>query len=314
MLEDRDGWRPVLPGRTGDGWVPLAAKAAGDQPDPYDGPLPEEPLVEAATPVLRQIWEDYFRIPGVEISFDVRDRALEDYLRRFGAERIRDLVGTTTKKELGRALAEVQAEGPTFPKLVAAVRRVFDRAGQTRAELIARTETTIAAGAATQRAIEATGTERRLWLSSRDHFVRDTHQRLDGQIKPASEPFEMDGYKAMAPGHFGVARQDCNCRCVLIPLPDEKAAEGLSTKAARDDAWRREGTRLSIAESQMKVALQAGFQAQAEAVIAYLEAEQAEGKGYVRQDKSARGTEELPAVMALELQKLVTAMRAVRVA
>ena len=251
-----------------------AESKADDDPPPFDGDLPEEPLVGRMVPVIERVFKHFadkvFGAINVEISFDVRDPGLEDYLTKFGAERIKDLVGTTTRKELGAALAKVQNEGPTFPKLVAAVRDVFKAAGEERAQVIARTETTIAAGAATQRAIELTHTERKMWLSSRDAFVRDAHQRLDGQVKGGGEPFTVDGYAAMAPGGFAKASLSVNCRCVLIPLPDEKAATAFDTKDARDEEWKRQERDLATFEDELAAAVRQGFIDQGEAVITTL--------------------------------------------
>lgn len=54
------------------------------------------------------------------------------------------------------------------------------------------------------------------WDGTLDGDTRPTHRRLDGQIRETDEPFEMDGKKAMYPGDFGKAEEDCNCRCVAL--------------------------------------------------------------------------------------------------
>lgn len=54
------------------------------------------------------------------------------------------------------------------------------------------------------------------WDGTLDGDTRSTHRRLDGQIRETDEPFEMDGKKAMYPGDFGKAEEDCNCRCVAL--------------------------------------------------------------------------------------------------
>lgn len=55
------------------------------------------------------------------------------------------------------------------------------------------------------------------WNSTLDGKTRDTHRRLDGQIRELDEDFEIDGMTASAPGHFGDPAEDCNCRCCLLP-------------------------------------------------------------------------------------------------
>lgn len=54
------------------------------------------------------------------------------------------------------------------------------------------------------------------WDSTLDNRTRLHHRQLDGQIRELDEPFEVDGLKASAPGHFGKASEDCNCRCCLL--------------------------------------------------------------------------------------------------
>lgn len=54
------------------------------------------------------------------------------------------------------------------------------------------------------------------WDATMDHKTRDSHRRLDGQIREVDEPFEIGGRKAMYPGGFGIAEEDCNCRCVAL--------------------------------------------------------------------------------------------------
>jgi SPP1 gp7 family putative phage head morphogenesis protein len=52
------------------------------------------------------------------------------------------------------------------------------------------------------------------WDATLDSRTRDSHRRLDGQIREVDEYFEVGGKKAMYPGIFGDPAEDCNCRCV----------------------------------------------------------------------------------------------------
>lgn len=56
------------------------------------------------------------------------------------------------------------------------------------------------------------------WLSARDDNVRDAHIELNGQIIDVEDEFEYEGNTADAPGNFGVAELDINCRCTLIAI------------------------------------------------------------------------------------------------
>ena len=54
------------------------------------------------------------------------------------------------------------------------------------------------------------------WDATLDKRTRPNHAALDGNIKAYDEPFEIYGYSAMFPGDFGVAKEDINCRCVIL--------------------------------------------------------------------------------------------------
>ncbi len=73
------------------------------------------------------------------------------------------------------------------------------------------------------------------WDASLDGATRPTHRLLDGQIRELKEPFEAGGKKAMYPGGFGEAGEDCNCRCSLLQRAtwalDDEELEALREKA-----------------------------------------------------------------------------------
>lgn len=74
------------------------------------------------------------------------------------------------------------------------------------------------------------------WDSTMDSRTRESHARLDGQIRELDEDFEIDGKKASAPGHFGDPSEDCNCRCCILQRArwalDEEELQALQERAA----------------------------------------------------------------------------------
>lgn len=54
------------------------------------------------------------------------------------------------------------------------------------------------------------------WDSTLDGKTRDTHRKLDGQIRELDELFEVNGKKAKYPSGFGRPEEDINCRCALL--------------------------------------------------------------------------------------------------
>jgi len=57
---------------------------------------------------------------------------------------------------------------------------------------------------------------KRMWVATLDDRTRDTHRELDGQMEDKDGYFHIRGLKAQAPGMFGVASEDINCRCTTI--------------------------------------------------------------------------------------------------
>lgn len=54
------------------------------------------------------------------------------------------------------------------------------------------------------------------WDATLDGQTRPNHRQLDGQIRELDEPFEVGGMKVDCPGGFGIASEDCNCRCCVL--------------------------------------------------------------------------------------------------
>lgn len=78
------------------------------------------------------------------------------------------------------------------------------------------------------------------WDSTMDHRTRESHARLDGQVRELEEPFEIDGMEAMYPMGFGIASMDINCRCVVLErarwaVEDELSGSNGFTKAVRNE-------------------------------------------------------------------------------
>lgn len=53
------------------------------------------------------------------------------------------------------------------------------------------------------------------WDATLDEKTRDTHFLLHGTTKLIDDYFETVNGKALTPGTFGIAEEDCNCRCIL---------------------------------------------------------------------------------------------------
>lgn len=138
------------------------------------------------------------------------------------SEGLYDALGVDTKKLKKAISAEVTrgiATNQSFHDIARNIASV-SKAPMSRAKTIARTEGhRIQQSSAfdAQKAAKAKGADIvKQWDSTLDGRTRDTHRKLDGQIRNIDEPFEVDGMTAMYPGEFGDPAEDCNCRCVVL--------------------------------------------------------------------------------------------------
>lgn len=97
-----------------------------------------------------------------------------------------------------------------------------------RADRIARTEATGAAGYATLDALGVEGAVGKEWLSGGGPRTRPTHAAANGQVQALDKPFEVGGFPMMMPGDpSGPAKEVVNCRCVLVGVDDPALVPGV---------------------------------------------------------------------------------------
>lgn len=104
---------------------------------------------------------------------------------------------------------------------------------ENRMRLFARTGMTGAQNAGRQELMEEAEEDgikvKKRWVATLDDRTRDTHQILDGQEVPVSEPFEVEGMEIMFPGDpHAEPELVYNCRCTMIEV-----YEGVTRKSTR---------------------------------------------------------------------------------
>ena len=123
------------------------------------------------------------------------------------------------KKAIAQEATRGVASGLTYSDIARNIQNVSN-VPISNAKRIAKTEGHRIQQASTmdaQKAAKAKGADVvKQWDASLDGRTRDTHRRLDGQIRDVDDPFEMDGKSAMFPGDFGNPAEDCNCRCASL--------------------------------------------------------------------------------------------------
>ncbi|WP_315307385.1 phage minor head protein [Enterococcus devriesei] len=127
------------------------------------------------------------------------------------------------KQNLNRVLTRGFAKGWSTQKMATQIAEIGG-ANYRRAMNIARTEsgrvTSITRQQSQQHAKELGIKAKKKWISTLDGDTRNTHRQLDGQVQEVDDYFKIGGMKALQPHMFGIASEDCNCRCRTINVID----------------------------------------------------------------------------------------------
>jgi len=100
---------------------------------------------------------------------------------------------------------------------------------RSKAKFLARQETNLLTAAYREERYKDVGVERYMWSTSHDKKVRDRHKHLDGQVFSWDSPPVVD-LATQRRGHPG---EDYNCRCVAIPVFDERDVQDYKALSAR---------------------------------------------------------------------------------
>lgn len=163
---------------------------------------------------------------NTDLAFVMLDRelvrkAIENPLDRVGfLQRNRDNQAILTR-QLRENLTQSLIQGESYRNAAKRIKSRMD-VGATNVLRITRTEMHRTRQRSKLEGMED-GTERGIilkkhWLATIDGRTRDRHGRLDGVQVDLDEQFEIDGYKAEAPGLFGVPEMDIHCRCDVLEV------------------------------------------------------------------------------------------------
>lgn len=160
----------------------------------------------------------------------IENDAFNKWVEKYGLAKSTEL-NQTTKKELLKKLRKTLAEGmaESMPKLKKQLQEsakdVFEELSNTRAYLIARTESGASVNVGQLATYKATGIERKEWLSTLDDRTRESHLQMDGVIANIDETFEVENLTEGGIDNMlypldpnGSAGNVCNCRCTIAPI------------------------------------------------------------------------------------------------
>lgn len=136
--------------------------------------------------------------------------------------RLSNKLGVSTKQLKEQVKTELQRGLATQLSYAEIARNISDygQSNMNRSMLIARTEGHRVQSEARMDAMKAAKKKGadivKQWDATLDGNTRQHHRELDGQIRELDEPFEVAGMKVDCPGDFGIAAEDCNCRCCVL--------------------------------------------------------------------------------------------------
>jgi len=131
-------------------------------------------------------------------------------------------ISETTRSQIVAGIARGYAAGLGVADIARQIRDVVPLRSESRAAMIARTETHGAANFGANEAARETGLNlRREWIAAEDARTRETHDAANGQIVGMDEPFDIGGALLMYPGDpDGPPEETINCRCAVGFIAD----------------------------------------------------------------------------------------------
>ena len=171
--------------------------------------------------------KEIIRIDATTITNEMFNK----WVDRYGLMKAEEFNQTSKKKLLEllrKTLAESLEEGDGLEvmkdKLQKASASVFQEMSDVRSYLIARTETGASVNFGQVATYQATGIEKKEWISTLDDRTRETHLMMDGKVVNIDETFEVENINGGVDNMLypsdpnGSAGNTCNCRCVCGPV------------------------------------------------------------------------------------------------
>ena len=169
-------------------------------------------LAETSRRDLRA-WQQMTATLGREVRREIEETPTGQIMQE-SLDRAVDLI-TSLPREAGERVEHLATEalytGARPADMVAEIMRAGD-VSESRAMLIARTETSRAQSELMKARAEHVGSTHFQWLCVMDADTRPSHRKLNGKVFRWDDPPECDpGYHALPGGIF-------NCRCVARPI------------------------------------------------------------------------------------------------
>ena len=166
-------------------------------------------------------------------AFNVNNPRVAEWIKENSFENAR-YINETMKRKLREQLVEAVNEGESIPDIEERINEVYQPYIQmdgSALERIARTETISASNEGALEAYHQGEVDKKGWLATRDARAREIggvlhHVEMEEKYQdgiPLDEDFvnDLTGGRGEAPGMLGLAEDDINCRCTIIPIIEE---------------------------------------------------------------------------------------------
>ncbi len=151
-------------------------------------------------------------LPEVRAALGVRVNEFSRFVNETTDKKIKQVINEALQDTVGQSQEQIAEAIKTR------LTHLFDEMTPTRARTIARTETVAANNLGVQEGMRQAKVQRKMWITSRDDRVRDSHQ-IDGQVVGVDQSFMLrDGRMMPYP-------MDINERCVHIPTTEPITAQ-----------------------------------------------------------------------------------------
>lgn len=218
------------------GLLSLAAAADWNPPsiaDVLDIQVSTARIRDAQRRMLARMAGKVATITGVD--FDLTSPMTQEILDGLGARA--EALGDTLREPVAAAIARGWAEGRSVPDTARLIQRSVKPQLGAKATMLARTDLIGMSNGAGQGVAKMLNEAARsnnepepigdkVWLSSHDARVRDTHAAADGQRVPLDQPFNVGGEPLAYPGDpAGSNAETINCRCTELYEEGKAAAK-----------------------------------------------------------------------------------------
>lgn len=144
----------------------------------------------------------------------INNPVLVQWANKHAAEQVAHIT-ETTRDQIKRMITDGFEKGLSNAEIADSISGLAEINSASRARRIADTEVHNSISYGNHQAQLDSGVDKKKWLTSGDEAVRDSHAKLDRQIRGIDDPFSNG---LMHPGDpNGTASEVVNCRCVSVP-------------------------------------------------------------------------------------------------